>query len=1266
MRKWFIFFSLYLFAYKIQAQLYINEIQASNETTIEDNFLEYNDWLEIYNSSNASIDLAGHYLSDDIYQLNKFQIPYTDASATTIPANGHLLFWVDDDEIQGANHCNFKLSSSGETVFLIDPDGTTIIDSITYTSLTSDQTYKRIPDGSSNLQKSAMSSPISTNNSDLGLLEPPVFSIPTGAYPGSQSLTLSNTNGAIIYYTMDGSDPDLNSVIYSSPINIDQNTTIKAMLVKNGFTNSEIKTSVYMIGANHDLPIVNIAIDSMYLFDETLGMYVTGTNGTLGACSVTANWWNDYEYKANVTLIESNGITGFSEDCAIEMSGACSRNGSKKSFNIGFKSAYGKSKLKYKLFNDSDIEEFDGFKLRAGGNGSLSAYNKDALSQKYIEDQLDIDSQYTKPVVLYINGSYWGLYFIRDRMNSGYVDSNYPKYKESAVDMIKFPKADSTNSWHWVRERVMSGSKTAYYDLFDYMENNDLSISANYNYVAEEIDINSLIDYLSVMVFYSKTDWPANNLKVWKANHPSGKWRWLMFDMDFMGSGGAQSINFLNDLLESDIEWGQFHKTSSAMFRNLFENEEFKNEFIQRTNTYISSVWDSTRVEQIANNFNTQFASEIEPNYLRWGGWDANTFLANQNSTTIYINQRPPYWRTMVDSSFNVSGRVDITCSFNGTSNGSVVTNSNFFKIPENHTATYHKNVPIWMHAVPNPGYRFVEWSEINDPSLKNEPSIYTSFNSNQTLTPIFEPALDLVINEIHYNPFGTNEDEEFIELYNPDDKVKPLFGYQFNNGVELTFPKNATINPGEYIIIAKDASIYSGNGYQVFQWECGSLNNDGERVFFSNAAEIVIDSVLYNDNIDWDQNADGLGYSLALIDYIQDNGQPTAWASQATNYEITPGVVNNFCEPINNNPVIADISCSGTNDGFIANQVTGGTEPFNYSWSNGANTSIVNNLQPGTYTLTVSDFYNCPYTETINITEPSVLSASINFTDETLYNANDGNASILVSGGATPYTYNWSNGATTPTVNNLSPGNHSVNVLDANGCDINKSVVIGGISCTPLSVNVTVNNETCVGQSDGLLIAGNFSNGMPPYSILWSTGITGTVANNLTSGSYQLTITDALGCPYQNNYTIEADNIIDVSFNINNVSSSNLTDGSIQTVLPNGAGPYNYSWSTSAINQNLNNVGEGVYSVTVSDTNGCSKFFDQLIVGNSCIPSIVQQNNPIIASQSYKVALFIQSNGMVNANEQVSFKAGNYIELTDSFEVTIDAEFEAMIDGCE
>ncbi len=1103
-------------AHNSNAQLVINELQASNNTTIADNFLEYDDWIEIYNTSASSINLAGYFLSDDINDLTKYQIPATNANATTIAANGYLLFWADNDEVQGVNHSNFKLSASGETVFLVNPDGVTIVDSLTYQPLSSNQTFKRLPDGSNNLIKSLIASPGNTNNNDFGLLDPPVFSVAPGVYNSAQTVALSATNGATIYYTTNGADPDTNSTVYTSPIIISQsNTTIKAMAVQSGFASSEVVSAVYFTNTNHTLPIVNISINQDFLFDDSLGIYTVGTNGTLGGCNTTANWWNDTEYPAHITLFEKDGTVGFNEIAAVEISGGCSRNKDKKAINVGFKSTYGNSKLKYKLFENSDLDTYDGFKLRAGGSNTDAEFTNDALVQQYIKGQLDIDQQHTRPVVLYLNGYYWGLYFIRDRMNTGYVETYHPKYKDLPIDMVKnpFSNVDSANVYYWVYEKVMSGSKTPYYNLIDFIENNNLNITSNYEYVKTQIDMDSFIDYIIPFIFYDKFDWPANNLKVWKAGEPNSKWRWMMFDMEWIGRNGVESPDVLYNLLVSNNPNQLMHVESTSILRALFKSDEFKYEFIQRTNTYINSVWEPNRVQQIADNFNNEIQSEVPLNHVKWSdNWDYPTFQANKNLTVDYITTRPPYWRNMIDNILNVSGRITITYNFDNTTNGRVLTNSNFFTIPENYSTTYHQSVPLWIHAVPKPGYRFVEWQGISNTTTKFQQSFYSGFNSNTNLSPIFEPALDVVINEIHYNPLGISEAEEFIELYNPDDKAKPLFGYQFNNGVEFTFPENTVINPGEYVVIAKDASLYTGNGYQVFQWHCGSLNNDGEMVFFSNPANEVIDSVRYNDNIDWDQNADGLGYSLALIQHTQNNHEPSAWASQVT-AQTTPGTENKFCSTMLPNHQKVDVSCYGANDGFIEANVSGGTTPFIYSWSTGDTTSTIQNLSPGVYTLTIYDFYGCEIVNSFQIDEPLPINASFTVNDANSINPNGGSIQVLSSGGMPAYAYNWSNGTS---------------------------------------------------------------------------------------------------------------------------------------------------------NQNLNNISAGNYSVSITDGNGCSEVFNQLMVENICTPTLIQQNNPIVASQIYQVAQFIQSNGVVQLNEQVSFKANNYIELKSDFEVVLGAEFEATIEGCQ
>jgi len=264
------------------------------------------------------------------------------------------------------------------------------------------------------------------------------------------------------------------------------------------------------------------------------------------------------------------------------------------------------------------------------------------------------------------------------------------------------------------------------------------------------------------------------------------------------------------------------------------------------------------------------------------------------------------------------------------------------------------------------------------------------------------------------------------------------------------------------------------------------------------------------------------------------------------------------------------------------------------------------------------------------------------------------------------PYSYNWSNGANTAAINNLAPGSYTVDVIDANGCSFSESIVINTVSCNTIVADVTINNETCVRANDGFLILNSISNGTVPYSILWSTGITGTVTNNLASGTYQLNIADNLGCPFEDSYTIESATDLSVNTYIADASSNGAGDGSIDLTVSGGLPPYTFYWSTSATTEDINGLTPGNYWVSVLDANNCQMLINNVVVGNNCPTNLIQQNYPVLITNVYQVAQFIQSNGIVNINEQVSFKAGDYIELTNDFEVKQGAEIEAKIEGCD
>jgi len=323
----------------------------------------------------------------------------------------------------------------------------------------------------------------------------------------------------------------------------------------------------------------------------------------------------------------------------------------------------------------------------------------------------------------------------------------------------------------------------------------------------------------------------------------------------------------------------------------------------------------------------------------------------------------------------------------------------------------------------------------------------------------------------------------------------------------------------------------------------------------------------------------------LALIDANLDNAQAASWGIQSV--FVTPRSENLFCNTISANPSVADVSCNSSNDGFIFANPSGGTSPYTYQWSNGNTSSVVTNLAAGNYSVTIFDNFLCEETFNFTITEPSAIQMSTNHTNETYFQANDGTASVNVSGGIPPYTYSWSNGANTSSVSNLAPGNYSVDVYDSYSCPISANFAIQAIDCSAFSLNVSKTNETYYQTNNGTTTA--IALGKTPYTYDWSNGASTQNINNLVPNIYSVTVTDAVGCNDTKSVTIQA---IDCSAFSLSTSKTNETyfqtnDGTASaTVL--GTAPYTYDWSNGASTQNINNLTPNTYSVTVTDAVGC------------------------------------------------------------------------------
>lgn len=283
----------------------------------------------------------------------------------------------------------------------------------------------------------------------------------------------------------------------------------------------------------------------------------------------------------------------------------------------------------------------------------------------------------------------------------------------------------------------------------------------------------------------------------------------------------------------------------------------------------------------------------------------------------------------------------------------------------------------------------------------------------------------------------------------------------------------------------------------------------------------------------------------------------------------------------------VQQITCNGAADGIINLTVTGGSAPYSYNWSNGSTNEDLNSLTAGTYTVIVTDNNGCTITDSYVITDPPVLGLSGTETDITCFGADDGTIDITVTGGEAPYTYAWSNGASTEDVSGLTPGNYTVNITDARGCTTNQAFNIQEPAA--LSIGYSVNNVTCFGLSNGTIDI-TVSGGSGPYNYAWSNASTNEDLAGLAVADYTVTVTDLNGCTIVETITISQPlATLSTAATVTDISCFGGSDGSLQLTPAGGTAPYTYSWNTGSTSKDIFGLSDGSYQVTVTDANGCS-----------------------------------------------------------------------------
>ncbi len=284
----------------------------------------------------------------------------------------------------------------------------------------------------------------------------------------------------------------------------------------------------------------------------------------------------------------------------------------------------------------------------------------------------------------------------------------------------------------------------------------------------------------------------------------------------------------------------------------------------------------------------------------------------------------------------------------------------------------------------------------------------------------------------------------------------------------------------------------------------------------------------------------------------------------------------------------LGDPTCTGAADGYLAVSVTGGTPGYSYSWSNAATSDSLTGLNDGTYTITATDVNGCSATNQAVLAAPNPIVITIDSTGNPTCNGSaDGYIALTATGGTPAYTYSWNNTMTSDSIMGLMAGTYSVTVTDANGCSVTDQTTLTEPNLLILVIDST-GNPTCNGSADGY-IAVSATGGTAPFTYLWNTASTSDSLINLNDGTYMVTVTDANGCTAMGQAILNVPNpIVATIDNVVNNSCAGQADGSIDVTALGGLGSLSYLWSNGAVSQDLASVADGIYTLTVSDVNGC------------------------------------------------------------------------------
>lgn len=564
------------------------------------------DWVELHNSTGSAVSLAGYGISNNPKNPAKWVFP-----DISIEPGEYLLLYATGsaDKAQKKNlKLNFCISSTGEALFFFDPNGK-LIDKLSAGRMRSGQSYGR--DGSDNRFYYAEPTPGAQNGKGYeGITQLPAFSVTPGIYDNAVTVAITAGEGETIRYTTDCTTPNASSEVYSGELSISKNSVIRAAAFRDGYLSGDVATATYLFrsdGVNHALPVVILVTDPDNLWNSKTGIYATGDQFDPDAASYadtlkSATYYQAkfateeqvdtiWEKPAAFSLFDDNGKQVFTQNVGIRIAGSFGRGRAQKGFNVIARKEYGKGSMEYPFFENRPYKEYKAVVLRAGAQDQNRSKIRDELASGLLEGtDINILYQAYRPTVLYLNGEYWGVYFMKEKRNRFFVAQH--ENTENNVDLA-IGKGFKQRSY---------GDNSDWVSLYKYATSHDLSSAEAYAYVSERMDVDSFRDYMIAEIYNGNTD--TYNFQYYRLK--GGKWKFIFYDFCWgFQSPGHETLAFRMGKTPSDV-------CSAKLFAAMLQNKGWRDSFCRRFAELLNTAFAPERVSALIDELYGYVEPEIK------------------------------------------------------------------------------------------------------------------------------------------------------------------------------------------------------------------------------------------------------------------------------------------------------------------------------------------------------------------------------------------------------------------------------------------------------------------------------------------------------------------------------------------------------------------------------------------------------------------------------------------------------------------------------